>query len=409
MAIISFSEKILPSDRKDRKKDQRGNLLLEYSTSQDDFIMQSFLFVLSLLLVAPEALAFQQPHSSFVRKTHLFAGFGNKSAGMGMGKTAKKKGGEKKSTSNKKKIQLKEKILKEYGGDIAKGTEQRVQKAISELSPSMQQTLDLYKKVTKWDAYMDSIKDNVMQQANIPQRDIEGAKRAKAQLEAMLAENNIAENDLHNIFQKTTWDASADAKAMNAMIGKMPDHIEERVDKACSIIADVVKAKGRKDGKCLDVGCGHGSIIPNFTNAGIYPNQITGIDLSTEMIRNAKSMYRGVEFEATDFLQYNPEKKFDGIMFCSALHDLPDMKGSLVKAASLLNEGGKLVILHAQGAENVAGQHKANPVMVKRLLPETEELEELAKELELELDIKPAKAGSEQDKNEGYLAVLVRK
>lgn len=371
--------------------------------------MQIFLFVLSLLLVAPEAIAFQQPYSTLIRETHLFAGFGNKSAGMGMGKTAKKKGGEKKSTSNKKKVQLKEKILKEYGGDIAKGTEQRVRKAISELPPSVQQTLELYKKVTKWDAYMDSIKDNVMQQANIPQRDIEGAKRAKAQLEAMLAENNIAENDLHNIFQKTTWDASADAKAMNAMIGKMSDHIEERVDKACSIIAEVVKAKGRKDGKCLDVGCGHGSIIPNLTNAGIYANQITGIDLSTEMIRNAKSIYRGVEFEATDFLQYNPENKFDGIMFCSALHDLPDMKGSLVKAASLLNEGGKLVILHAQGAENVAGQHKANPVMVKRLLPETKELEDLAKELDLELEIKPAKAGSEQDKNEGYLAVLVRK
>eukprot|EP00957_Ditylum_brightwellii_P113721 8670554-Ditylum_brightwellii.AAC.1 len=60
-----------------------------------------------------------------------------------------------------------------------------------------------------------------MQQANIPQQDLEDAKRAKAQLESMMEEQRVSEIDMYNIFQKATWDVSADAKVMNALIGKM--------------------------------------------------------------------------------------------------------------------------------------------------------------------------------------------
>ena len=43
------------------------------------------------------------------------------------------------------------------------------------------------------------------------------------------------------------------------------------------------------------------------------------------------------------------------------------MEGSIAKAASLLRKaGGKLVVVHAQGAQHVLGQHQANPVMVSR-------------------------------------------
>eukprot|EP00957_Ditylum_brightwellii_P187173 14255479-Ditylum_brightwellii.AAC.2 len=59
---------------------------------------------------------------------------------------------------------------------------------MSALSPELQQIAELYKKVKRWDAYMISITDNVMQQANIPQQDLENAKCAKAQLESMMEE-----------------------------------------------------------------------------------------------------------------------------------------------------------------------------------------------------------------------------
>mmetsp|Transcript_2925 Transcript_2925/g.5478 ORF Transcript_2925/g.5478 Transcript_2925/m.5478 type:complete len:385 (-) Transcript_2925:3373-4527(-) len=365
-----------------------------------------------LLLCLEIALCFQQIRPqlfslhSVQRQdgTCLYAGggFGNTSKG------SSKKGGSEpknKASSNiKKKLQIKQRILDDYGGDIAKGTEQRVQAFMSALPPEVQQIADLYKKVRLWDASVSSL--SVMQQAGIPPRDIEGAKRARAQLETLLQEQGLTVNDIHNIFQKVTWDASADAKAMNTKLGKMSDIIEERVDRACRIVAESVRKKSRRDGRCLDVGCGHGTLVPNLVRAGIYPNQITGVDLSPEMIRNAKAMHRGVNFIDVDFLKFDPDEKYDAIIFCSALHDLPDVEQSLAKAASLLQAGGRLVLLHAQGAQNVVSQNRANPVLVKRLLPDRDELLVFADKMNLSLELEPSEPGSITDEQEGYLAVL---
>ena len=41
---------------------------------------------------------------------------------------------------------------------------------------------------------------------------------------------------------------------------------------------------------------------------------------------------------------------FDAVIFCSSLHDLPDMENCLGRAASLLRSSGKLIVVHAQGA-----------------------------------------------------------
>lgn len=339
----------------------------------------------------------------YYSSTPLFAGgFGNSPSSKG----SNKKGSTPKSStsSNKKMLKIKQRVLEDYGGDIAKGTEQRVQTFMNALPPEIQRIAELYKKVRRWDAYVSTL--SVMQQANIPQQDLDGAKRARALLDTLLQEQGLHENDIHNIFQKITWDASADAKAMNAKVGKMPDFIQERVDKACGILAASVKSNGRKDGRCLDVGCGHGTLVPNLFRAGIYPSQITGVDLSSEMIRNAKATHRGVNFIATDFLQFNPDEMYDGIIFCSALHDLPDMELSLAKAASLLRPGGKLVLLHAQGAQHVVSQHRANPVLVKRLLPDREELAIFAENMKLMVDVDPSEPGSVMDEKNGYLAVL---
>ena len=337
-------------------------------------------------------------------------GFGGntKQKGKKTSKGGAKSGSQSSSSlSQKKKLQMKEKLIKSYGGDIAKGTEQRVQDAMKELPPHIQEISELYRKVKRWNASMESL--SVMQQSQIPPRDLEGAKRARAELDMFYEKHGINEQFMHNIFQQITWDASADAKAVQATIGKMPDDILKRVNKACSIIADNVKAAGRKEGRCLDVGCGHGTLIPNLTEAGIYPNQITGVDLSPEMIRNAEQRFRGPKFIATDFLQYDEGEQYDGIIFCSSLHDLPDMKGSVSKASELLRANGRIVIMHAQGATHVLGQVRANPILVKRGLPNSLELNDWAKEMNLAVEISPYDPGSEQDLEDGYLAVLLKK
>jgi 2-polyprenyl-3-methyl-5-hydroxy-6-metoxy-1,4-benzoquinol methylase len=302
------------------------------------------------------------------------------------------------------------KVQKKYGGtspqDIARGTQQRIEAAMESLPPHLNSATQLYQQLEKWNAHVSTL--SILQQINLEPQELDGARRAQDELERLYREHDFTQDDLHNVFQKITWDASADAKAARAITGNMPKDIADRVDRACEIVAEAVLAAGT-GGRCLDVGCGFGVLVPSLIKAGITPAQIYGVDLSTEMIRNGREQHRGVNFEASDFLKdYQDsaeEAGFDSIIFCSALHDLPDSVAALKKAASLLRPNGKLVILHAQGASHVAKQVKVNPVLVKRGLPDTEELRAL--DLGgLELTVEPAKAGSPQETQYGYLAVL---
>ena len=245
---------------------------------------------------------------------------------------------------------------------------------------------------------------SVLAQGSIPGQQVQAAKVAKEELEELYAEHGLDDDDIHNIYQRITWDASADAKSARAAMFNMNKDLEKRVSKASGYAADAVKAAGAS-GRVLDVGCGPGVMVPYLTSAGVLPKQIVGTDLSPEMIRNAKKQHRGVSFIASDFLkEFNDDDGFDGIIFCSALHDMPEPAAALEKAKSMLRPGGKLVILHAQGASHVLGQVKANPVMVKRGLPSGDELEAL--KLGLKLSVKPAEPESKEESTEGYLAVL---
>ena len=302
------------------------------------------------------------------------------------------------------------KVQKKYGGatpqEIAQATQQRIEADMQKLPPHVYAATQLYQNLQKWNAYLSNLP--LMQHADLSTQELDGARLAQEELERFYQEHNFTEDDLRNVFQKITWDASADAKSARSITGNMPEEIAGRIDRACEIVAEAVLAAGT-GGRCLDVGCGFGVLVPSLLKAGITPAQIYGVDLSTEMIRNGREHHSGVNFEATDFLKdYQDsaeEAGFDSIVFCSALHDLPDSLAALKKASSLLRPNGKLVIVHAQGASHVARQVIANPVLVKRGLPDTEELRNL--DLGgLELTVEPAKAGSIQETNDGYLAVL---
>lgn len=200
------------------------------------------------------------------------------------------------------------------------------------------------------------------------------ASNNKVKLDELMKCHLLTENELHNIYQKVTWDASADAKATRADISgnTMKGDLQERVDKACSIVVEAVTMRngaedGRKKGMFLDIGCGHGSIVPSLYELPL--DSYVGIDLSDEMIKNAVERYgseknkqgKGRVFVADDFLTHDFSvyaqendngslEVFDAVMFCSSLHDLPDMENCIGRAASLLRSGGKLVVVHAQGA-----------------------------------------------------------
>jgi 2-polyprenyl-3-methyl-5-hydroxy-6-metoxy-1,4-benzoquinol methylase len=327
------------------------------------------------------------------------------------------------NNSNNKKALLKQ-VQRKYGGstaqEIAAGTQRCIERALKNLPPHLQAAAKLYQNLRQWDAHVATL--SILEQTRLfPPGEVEGAQRARGELDRICSAHNVTEIDLHNLFQRITWDASADAKAARAVTGSMPVAIADRIDRACRLVAGATKTTMDDvggNGTCLDVGCGFGTLVPNLMNAGLHPHQIYGVDLSQEMIRNAMALYPECNFQVADFLDYTPGGRrrtdhvnaephlFDSILFCSALHDTPDQFLALHKAGTLLRPGGTVVIVHAQGAAHVNQQVQSNPVLVRRGLPDANELEKIGSEVGMTVLVKPANAKTPKDLEEGYLAVL---
>ena len=348
---------------------------------------------------------------AFATSTILFSG--------GFGAQKSKPKAKRMNASQAKKAQ--KQLVSRYGGDIASGTSERIARAIDALDPHLKEAAELYKQVTQFDALVSPMTDEDRKRL-IPLVQEEMAEADRARLLSLMEEHGLSEQDLHNIYQEATWSASADAKATQADIAgnKMKPELQDRITKACKIAVDASQCEDSV-GRVLDVGCGHGSIVLSLTEEGLgNPDMYVGVDLSPEMINAAVERYgsdrngrtgNGRTFIAADFLRHEFEGEFDSVILCSALHDMPDMPGTVEKAATLLRIGGKLIIVHAQGAQHVLGQHKANPVMVKRGLPSAQEWKEMIaadSDSQLELDIEPADPRSTREEREGYLAVLTR-
>lgn len=345
-------------------------------------------------------------------RTSLFAkGFG-----------ASQSDGSAKVTSRGKKLSkesLSKMILKRYGGtssnDIAIATQKQIEASIDNLPQHIKLAINLYQKLQGWNIYWSKL--SILQQTSVPNGDVEGASKAQIELDKIYQDHGITEIDLHNILQKFTWDASADAKFVRSITGTMPTDISERVDYACQIVGDCVRKSEYSNSRCLDVGCGFGVLISHLMKSGgLTMSQIYGVDLSPEMIRNAKLQYGSeINFEAVDFISSyhgpttnNDDGMFDSIIFCSALHDLPDPIVALKKAESLLRSNGKIIIIHAQGAAHVDKQVASNPILVKRSLPTSDELYRFGQDCGMNLEVKPAASNTPEDVSSGYLAVLTK-
>lgn len=380
----------------------------------------------------PHPIAFQTRYGASDRRKfslHLSGGFGG---GGSSGVKKKGRGKDSQHSSSDKRMnprdakRASEQLAERYGGDVKRGTQERILSSLESLDPHLKEAAELYKAITQFDALVAPMTANDRTRL-IPPIQSQMVDDDREKMKSIMKEHNLSERDLHNVYQQITWDASADAKAIQAdIVGNvMKPELQERITKACDIAVQATRS-AIAVGKVLDVGCGHGAIVRSLVDAGLSePDMYMGIDLSQIMVNNAVTRYgsarngrtgKGRHFVVGDFLTHDFVAGgicvFDSVIFCSALHDLPDMEASVGKAASLLRpNGGKLVVVHAQGAEHVLEQHRANPVMVKRGLPTSKEWTQmLAKNTEwcLALESSPADAKSSQDMKEGYLAVLTK-
>ena len=97
----------------------------------------------------------------------------------------------------------------------------------------------------------------------------------------------------------------------------------------------------KRNAYVLDLGCGTG--YPNITYLNKKGHFVYGIDISEEMIKYAIDLkLDNTNFELINFLDFNHDKKFDGILAFDSLFHLPLDKHveAFKKISNLINAGG---------------------------------------------------------------------
>lgn len=115
--------------------------------------------------------------------------------------------------------------------------------------------------------------------------------------------------------------------------------------------------------KVLDLACGTGVITPLLLEKSKC--QVTAIDLSPKMIEIAKKKYHDsplMKFISADFYNFN-EGKYDWIIVFNAYPHFLNREAFKEKVLELLNENGKLAIIHNLSRKTLIKTHegKAHP------------------------------------------------
>ncbi|HEY3026221.1 MAG TPA: class I SAM-dependent methyltransferase [Pyrinomonadaceae bacterium] len=121
----------------------------------------------------------------------------------------------------------------------------------------------------------------------------------------------------------------------------------------------------------LDIGCGLGRLA---TKLATHNRQVTGVDLSPEMIAGAQKESRGdqnLTFLCGDFLDKNLTKQqFDFVISAAVLHHVP-ANVAVPRMVELLRPGGRLVIHDVRSntglAEQIMGNFALAQVLALRL------------------------------------------
>ena len=124
----------------------------------------------------------------------------------------------------------------------------------------------------------------------------------------------------------------------------------------------------------LDVACGTGVLFPHYLERNV--KAVTGIDISLEMCRIARDKFadnKKIRIVCTDAESYVPEMQFDLIMVYNALPHFAVPEILVEHLASLLKEGGRLMIAHGASREVIDQGHQGTAGKVSMgLLPADE-------------------------------------
>ena len=125
----------------------------------------------------------------------------------------------------------------------------------------------------------------------------------------------------------------------------------------------------------LDIACGTGTLFPFYFKRKI--KSVTGIDISPEMVKIAKSKFPETKIICGDAEEYHFDKKFDVIMIYNAFPHFPNPQKLIENLTVYLNDGGRISIAHSMSRAEIQSRHRKRAAKVSLELPTAEDLAEM--------------------------------
>jgi cyclopropane fatty-acyl-phospholipid synthase-like methyltransferase len=132
---------------------------------------------------------------------------------------------------------------------------------------------------------------------------------------------------------------------------------EARVKAIVSKVIVEFSEKLKINDKILDIGCGTGEPISKYLSDCGF--NITGIDISEKLIQKAiAKTIKNSTFLLSDFFDFDPKEKFDGIIAYDSFFHFPKDKQSRIysRVSSWMNEGAYLLFTHGHKESEITGE-----------------------------------------------------
>ena len=134
---------------------------------------------------------------------------------------------------------------------------------------------------------------------------------------------------------------------MNNLVNEQFDKVAEEYDFVNELFNNndfFISNMSSQRSTVLDIGCGSGILALELSK---HYKEVIGIDISEQMLSfaNLKRNRENIRYNNMDANKLNFDKRFDFVVSRATFHHLSDIPNVLNKIKTLLNKGGKIVIL----------------------------------------------------------------
>ncbi len=141
------------------------------------------------------------------------------------------------------------------------------------------------------------------------------------------------------------------------------------------VIEKILNNSGIEKGvSVLDVACGTGVLFPDYIKRGAF---VTGIDISPEMVKIAKTKFPDLNIVCGDVEETVFTEEFDVVMVYNAFPHFPNPERLIENLSKLLRKGGRLSVAHGMSREDLLKLHNERASKVSISLPDEKTLAEL--------------------------------